>query len=399
MAAFTRANPLGWSVGNPVTSAQMHALDLDHVKAPNFVDGLATYNPAGLIQIGGAGMRFNAGTLFFGTSTTTFAGSSTIAMQGTMTVSTTGSIVIGSSGEISVTSGGEINLESGSGMTWADGSLIQAEDGSTFQLADGSVINFGGIVNFGATAEIFGDPRLANAATLTAQSGSAVTLASGSTLTAASGSTVTAAAGSTVSFSGSTTFANSTNPQLSPARTWTRRSLRICKVGYDTDDGTTAPEGPHAWVSSWEEGADAQTSSVAPHIRTSFVQTSGHWHWIELTDLPVGGTITEVTVTSYGVVRNSTTNTNGSYKVVRWNTSGTVQDMSASTPDVHDISSNPTWEAVEETDITITAHSTISPSYRYAVIVTHPFAGGMPGASIAIMDVKSTGTLDTIPIG
>jgi hypothetical protein len=191
MAAFTRANPIGWSVGSPVTSAQMNALDLDHVKTINVVDGLATYNPAGVIQIGGAGFRWNAGTLFSATSTTTWAGSSTIAMEGTMTVSATGSIVIGSSGELTVQSGGEINLEDGSAMTWADGSLIQAEDGSTFQLADGSVINFGGIVNFGATSEIFGAPRLASAATFTAQSGSTIAAASGSTVTLGGTTTVT----------------------------------------------------------------------------------------------------------------------------------------------------------------------------------------------------------------
>lgn len=169
----------------------MNALDLDHVKTINIVDGLATYNPVGLIQIGGAGFRWNGPSLFHSTSTTTFSGSSTVSMQGTMTVSSTGSVVIGSSGEISVTSGGEVTLATGSGMTWEDGSLIQADDGCTFQLADGSVINFGGIVNFGVTSEIFGAPRLASSATLTAQSGAAVTMASGSTLTAASGSTVT----------------------------------------------------------------------------------------------------------------------------------------------------------------------------------------------------------------
>lgn len=351
MSAFTRANPLGWSVGSPVTSAQMNALDLDHVKTINIVDGLATYNPVGLIQIGGAGFRWNGPSLFHSTSTTTFSGSSTIAMQGVMTVSSTGKIVVTgtgditvqSSGEVAVESGGEINLNSGSAMTWADGSLIQAEDGSTFQLADGSVANFGGIVNFGVTSEIFGAPRLASSATFTAQSGS----------------TVTAAAGSTVTLNGTTTFANSTNPQLSPARTWTRHSLREGGSNHVRDATTGVITDSNSWIAF---PGSAKGSALYTRSR------EGARTLIELDDLPHGQTITQVVLRTNFELDPNGIETEATYKVIRWNDEDDFEDMSASVTDSH---TDVNWASVLAQTITINAHSTIDRAYRYAVEIQH----------------------------
>lgn len=372
MAAFTRANPLGWSVGSPVTSAQMNALDLDHVKSPNFVDGLATYNPAGLIQIGGAGFQWNAASAFASTSSTTWAGSSTVSMLGTFTVSATGSIVIGSSGEISVTSGGEITLATGSAMTWEDGSLVQVDDGATVQFADGSVLNLGGILNFGATSEIFGDPRLASGATLTAQSGSDVVMGSGSTLTAASGSTVTLV--------GPTTFASATWPLLSPARTWTRR--KFCMAG--TEEPTKVLE--------------MCGLPMLGTTNTTFIRLSGtgprYLTLLEIDGLPNGQTIASVVVRSVGYVGSPTITDEATYRVVRWTDETTIEAMSASVDDPH---VQADWSTdVLETTLTITAHATIDLSYRYGVEVLSQNTSG--GIELQIISVVATGTASSLRV-
>lgn len=372
MSAFTRANPIGWSAGNPVTAAQMNALDLDHVKTINIVDGGATYNPTTLIQIGGAGFQWNGPSAFASTSTTTFSSGATIAMQGALNVTSPGAIyllsngriIVQNTGEIAVQTGGDLVVESGGTMHWESGSLIQAEDGSTFQLADGSVFNSAGIVNFGATSEIFGAPRLASAATLTAQSGS----------------TIAAASGSTVTFSGTTTFANSTWPALSPARTWSRRNLRM----LGTADPTEAEE-----LFTLTGGG----GNPIPTVRIGST-AAAFYTLLEIDDLPDGQTISSVVVRSLGNVGAPIINRAATYRVVRWTDETTLEAMSAATNDAHN-SAN--WSTTTlDTTITITAHSTIDRSYRYGVEIMSQLNASDDWMNI--FSVLATGTAASIRV-
>ena len=353
MSAFTRANPLGWSTGNPVTAAQMNALDLDHVKTINAVDGAATYNPAGLIQIGGAGFQWNATSAFASTSETSFVSGATIDMQGALNVTSPGAIyllsngriIVQNTGEIAVQTGGELVIESGGEMTFEGGSLTNVEDGATVQWNDGSVSNFGGIVNFGVTSEIFGAPRLASSATFTAQSGS----------------TIAAASGSTVTLSGTTTFANSTNPQLSPARTWTRHSTMRIAAGVhtmDLDTGVvTAYTAYNAFPANDKGAALYVRNDGDPDART----------WIELDDLPHGQTISQVVLRTNYSGDPGTIERDASYKIVRWNDEDDYEDMSASVDDSH---TEANWGTVVAQTITINAHATIDRAYRYALHIS-----------------------------
>jgi hypothetical protein len=369
----------------------MNTLDQDHVKAPNFVDGLATYNPAGLIQIGGAGFRWNGPTLFASTSSTDVEGPFDIQ-------SATGRLYVKTSGQIVVQSSGEIVIETGGAMTWEDGALITAEDGSTFNLEDGSVLNLAGIMNFGATSEIHGDPRLMSGAELTVASGADVTVASGGDVTVASGGTVTAASGSIVNLAGTTTLTSGTNLNLSPARSWVRHSLRISNVAYVDPVGSPAPnyDGPEnvtAWVSNERGAADAFASMFIRTLRTNTdTHTHRHYHWIALDDLPNGGTFSEVVVLAGGV--GATPTTTAQFRIIRISSIGTVETMSALTD------KNGSWGIETQTTVAVTSNSTISSDYTYALVVLHPvLTGSGTGPYLEIADAEASGTMSSVPIG
>jgi hypothetical protein len=403
MAAFTRANTIGWAPGDPVTAAQMNALDADHVKAPNFVDGLATYAPAGLIQIGGAGFQWNGPSVFASTATTTLASGSSTTLNGSFYVDgpgavylrTNGRIVVQSTGEIAVATGGDLVIEAGGAMNWESGALITAEDGSTFQLADGSVLNLAGIMNFGATSEIHGDPTL--------MSGAELTFASGSDVTASSGSTTTFNFGSSLELGGTSTISNNQTLALSPARSWARHSLRICNVAYVS---TTTPSPnvtgtsdlyPIAAATAWPSN---HTGSVDP-LAAMFVRvldsnhtlyTELHYHWIALDNLPIGGTISQVAVRAQG--QATTPTTSPSFQVVRWTAGDAPETMSALS------NMGGTWGDEVVTTLAITSNSTISNGYMYAVVITHPrLTGSGPVTGLWILDVVASGTISSMVIG
>jgi hypothetical protein len=376
-------NPLGYAVGDPVTSAQMNLFNTQIVKAPNFVDGLATYNPVGLIQVGGAGFRWNGPTLFAGTSATTWASGSTSVWDNGSSASWSGTATFTSAAVVSFTGTCEIDF----------GIDTETEMNGAFVVSSTGVIDVdsGGNLHFDSGSTITGTGTVANGATLA--------LASGGTLSAASGSTVTAASGSTVNLGGATTLTNSTNLNLSPARNWERHSLRIAMVSYIDGSGSPAnnyegPERPAAWISNHTGGG--MTGFESPFIRTELTRTAvyaeQHYHWVGLDDLPNGATFTQVVVTSTGV--NNTPTTTAKYRIIRIASDGTVENMSNLTDRTG------TWTNSVETTVTVNAHATISSAYRYALVVVHPLdTGGAPGTGLRIFDVESSGTMSSVPTG
>lgn len=402
MAAFTPPNPLGYAPGDPVTSAQMNAINIAIPKCPNFVDGGATYNPADVINIGGDGFNFTATTAFASTSTTSFASGASVTNDGSWAVrntgrlylQTNGMIVVQSTGEISVQTGGRLDIETGGAMNWRDGSLSTAEDGSTVQFADGSVLSIAGTLNFTGSSEIYGSPDL--------QSGATLTIGTGAAIAASTGSTSIFATGSSVIFNGTTTLASGTNLQLSPARNWERHSLRLMLTSYVANYWTSGdpvvnspgPSYPTAFVSNWDDNEDVATSSPAIKTisRTDLKYEEPHYHWIALDDLPVGGTISQVIVTATGF--GTTPTTAAQFRVVRVDSSGTVENMSVAT------NRTGTFTSTIQTTVTVNANATISGAYKYALVVSHPSAAsGEPGSSLWIRDVGAFGTMSSLPIG
>lgn len=386
MAAFEIPEPLGYAYKSPIRHQAMQLINTQLPKAPNFVDGGATYTPADPIVVGGAGFELDGPTVFTANAETTFESISetTIASGATFTnngafyvdgpgiiyVRTNGLIIVQSTGEISVQTGGRLDVETGGAMNWRDGSIITAADGSTFQLADGSVLNTAGIVNFGSTNSITGSPKLVSGTTLTANSGS------------------------TVNLGGTTTLTGGTNLMLSPARSWTRHSLRICNVSYTSGSTSEAPEDPDAWIVNMTTPTGTAVETAAPFIMSRELQNDvGTFHWIELCDLPDGSTIDQVVIKSRGASGAGIV-TVPQYLVVRWQPGGTVETMSASTPDVH---TSINWSNTTlDTAITITDHATIDRSFTYAVIVRHASATGTPGARTMILGASASGTATSI---
>lgn len=351
MAAFTRANTIGWAPGDPVTSAQMNTLDADHVKTMNVVDGDAEYNPAAVIQIGGAGFQWNGPTAFASTSVTTWEDGSACVWE----------------------DGSTCTWENGSLVTFGDGCLVTVELDCTIELFGGiSVRSGGGTISF------------ASGGVLNFQAGSTITgsasVASGATVTVASGGTLAAASGSTVNLAGTTTFTSSTNPQLSPARTWTRRCMRICNI-----DNTGMPSSPCAWV-------EGNAVSSPPFIRMKEL-TAGEFHWIELEDLPHAGTISQVQLKTQGAFTTATL-TPATYRIIRWQGSAPIELMSDLVPDPHTTSN---WSDALTFTLTVNAHSQIDRSYRYAVTAFH-HQNVDDFADLFILDVVATGTVSSIQV-
>lgn len=182
---------------------------------------------------------------------------------------------------------------------------------------------------------------------------------------------------------------------LTPARSWTRHSLRICNVSYvGTGGPPTAnyegPERPTAWVTN-----GGSTDPLDPlYIRTLPTNTdthSGqHYHWIALDGLPDGGTFTQVVVLCDG---HNTPTTTARFQIVRMSQSGTVETMSSLTD------KSGSFGVQTQTTVTVTSNGTISSDYHYALVVTHPLlTGSGSGSWIEIGDVEASGTVSAVPI-
>lgn len=163
MAAFSKANSAGWAVNERLTSVQMNALDGDHVKAPNLVDGGATYSPTDPVIVAGAGIHvsgtgwrvLSAANLIVNTG-----GFITIGSGGTATlrvlsgalaqIQAGGALDVAGSLTLKTTGAGSFTAETGTTATWNSGSTATFATGSTVNLS--GTTNVRGAVTFKSTA-------------------------------------------------------------------------------------------------------------------------------------------------------------------------------------------------------------------------------------------------------
>lgn len=329
-----------WIPGSVVLPEELEQLD-DHQS--NAINGTAgsTHAPSGQqIVIGGLGL--------YVTGEASFDSIASAALTPT-------------TGRFRVTSGSMLWVESGGVAQLLLGSRLDVLTGAELRVTDGSFIN----VQAGGSVDVHGAVTLFTGAGIVAQSGSLSVLEPGSTFTS----------------QGAFYFANGTWPKLSPDRTWERHSLRICNLTYDTSS-EPEPAKPDVWIRQSDQAGGAEC------IQTRAAASSGRYHWIELVNLPDGGTITTVSVTSQGTLGTGVV-TLPTYQVVRWQGSGAKQSMSSVVTDAH---SGANWTtATLTTSLSIIANNIIDKSYRYALIVFHPFESGFNGA-MRVYDVKATGT-------
>lgn len=191
--------------------------------------------------------------------------------------------------------------------------------------------------------------------------------------------TVTTAA----TVNGDITAGDSGNVVLSPARSWTRRNLRVC--------GTTSVGGTPLGGTHDSETLLAATYSGVYRPSVVLAEGSGGETWLELDDLPDGATISQVVVRTYGDGAPSTLTQAATYRVVRWTDETTIDNMSTTVNDGH---TTGTWTNKANQTITINANSTIDRAYRYAVIVTHHDTDTT--GAMHILAVVATGTGTTL---
>lgn len=383
---YPSGTPVGMvPFGYVIPSSEWELVIQQLFKAANFDDG-GTWAPGSFVTVGGAGFQLT------GTGHT-----------------------VAASARLNIAAGGEIRLtDTASGITvpmirvngsggdiwiWVNShvSTIEFRSGSLLKLNAGAAFDAYGAVTFKATGSGF-----------TVETGLTATWSSGSTLLIASGATMNVSGdlavknGGTLTcenlsnFTGSSTafaqwagewwfaglakFVASTWPKLDPARSWRRFATSIAMVSYNNHAGT-GPDNPDAWFA-------LSNLSTAPCLRTASAAASGDFTLLEFTDLPDGGTLTSVEVDSRG--GNSTLPTYPKYRIVRWKTGQSgLTDLSAVTDDTHSNDSN--WDsAVETTTITPLVSHTIDKTYRYGLLINHPYA--VLGSYMRVFRVEMIGT-------
>lgn len=191
--------------------------------------------------------------------------------------------------------------------------------------------------------------------------------------------TLTVSTSATVN--GTITAGSSGNFVLSPARSWTRRCMRICSV-----DSAGMPGSPVAWV----EGL-----SVNSPPRVRFLEgVAGSFHFLELEDLPHGGTMTQVEIVTAGLFSTAAIGAAAQYQIIRWQGSGALQTMSTNDSDTH---TSGTWNDDITHTITVTSNSQIDRAYRYALKVFHHQTVDA-GADMVIKDLVITGTVSSLQV-
>ena len=385
------AYPAGWV--SPVPAGHVpglveYELLWDQLYAAINGDAGGTWAPSAFITVGGSGFEF------------TGTGHS-IAASARVSVASTGEIRVLSGGFLSVRSGGAFDLY-GAGSIKSAGNL-NAESGSTLTLASGaamtaasgSTVNLSGVtaVRGAMTIKASGGPGTLNVETgcaVTAEAGSLFNVytnlakvQSGGQVSFLDGSTFVSEDGATAIWLGSWTFGNDEWPQLSPARTWTRASFDIISM-Y----GEGTPE------MYW--GLSPATNG--PCVATSLATVTGKKSILRLLDLPVGGTLTSVVVTSQGFQGASTPTQVPTYRLVSWGDTSAagLTNLSSVVTDAH---TGGNWLSTA-LDNTITASGSgfvIDPALNYGVLVTHPYDGGF-GTQGIFYRADSTGTVSAIEL-
>ncbi len=293
----------------------------------------------------------------------------------TLTGTIAGDVTI--DGNLTVNSAADV----GTDLTVGDDLTVAGDSTVTGTLTVGASASVGTDLTVGDDADITGT------LTVGASAGVGTDLTVGDDLTVAGDATVTG------------TLTAGGDIVLSPARAWTRHSLRICNVSYVDDDvadpaptgNYEGPERPTAWVTNGGSANPLDPFYIRTLPTNTDTHDEQHYHWIALDGLPHGGTFIQVVVLCDG---HNTPTTTAKFQIVRMSQIGTVDTMSSLTD------KSGSWGVQTQTTVTVTSNSTISSDYTYAVVVYHPIlTGSGSGSWIEIGDVEASGTVSAVPIG
>lgn len=329
-----------WAGNSPLLSTEMAEIDSRWPKLINAADGSA-HAPTTPIILGGQGLRMTGPTDIDG-DVDQDAGS-TWSMNG----------------ETRFLDNALLDMRVDSTQVFRLGSLLQINEGAEVQVA--------GDLAFGSTGTISGTAKVAPGASLSVDNTASLQMLGGSSFVMALGSTGT--------INGNVTWGNGLYPRVT-SRAVSRCEWRIAAVTYSG----TAPDSPRAWL---------ETTLDGPAIKTDDA-TSAHYFFVELLDLPDGGTLDSVTIRTLGVAGNSSL-TLPEYTLYRWG-AGTTP---AALGDVEDAHNPALWTSAVNTTLTPDSTVTIDRQYHYGVQVRAPYHASV-AASMYILDFKSSSTIQDI---
>jgi hypothetical protein len=187
--------------------------------------------------------------------------------------------------------------------------------------------------------------------------------------------TVTTAA----NINGPLTLGSGNNVVLSPARSWSRRNLRMCSTMQPADIDHI-------------NGSSTLVSGIFIHTILMNSTALSFTSLLEIDDLPDGQTITTVTVRTQGDGPAPATIARAAgYQVVRWTDETTLETMSSFVSDSHTTGD---WTTAANQTLTITSHSTIDRSYRYGVyVVNHDVDNN---DELGLLSVLASGTATSL---
>jgi hypothetical protein len=258
--------------------------------------------------------------------------------------------------------------------------LINATDGSTHAPANPIIIGGAG-VNVTGPLDVDGDldqdagSEWSMNGAVEFEDGSTLSMEVNSTQVFETGSLLQINPSADVNIFGNATWQDNRWP-LVTSRTVKRCTWRLASVTYDG----TAPASPRAWL---------ETTLDGPAIKTS-AETTANYFFVELLDLPDGGTLDSVTIRTQGVDGNSSL-TLPEYTLFRWGMGATPVDL-GSANDAH----NPlSWTAEANTTLTPDAPVTIDTQYHYGIQVRAPYHASV-AASMYAMDFQSSITIEQL---
>ncbi len=189
------------------------------------------------------------------------------------------------------------------------------------------------------------------------------------------GSLLQILSGADAEIDGNMTWGNSNWP-LVTSRTVKRAEWRLASVTYSG----TAPSSPRAWI---------ETTLDGPAIKTS-EETTARYFFVELLDLPDGGTLDSVTIRTSGDAGNSAL-TLPEYTLYRWGMGTTPLPLG----DVVDAHNPALWSDNVNTTLTPDSTVTIDRQYHYGVQVRAPYHASV-AASMYIYDLQSSITIEQL---
>ena len=375
-----------WIPGSVVDPLEFEYIDRDIADALDSNGG--TYALAAALVLGGAGLSLSGTT-------------HEVAAGGRLSVASTGEVRVLSGGLIRVQAGGAVdvygamNVKTSANITVESGGTVALSSGSTLTAVAGSTVSLTGstLVRGAMVVRKSGGPGTLNIeddCTLTVEAhapfdiySNLTKVQSGGQVSFLDGSFLVSEDGATATWLGTWTFANDTWPQLAPARAWTRSSFDIISV---YGEGTP--------LMYW--GLSPATNG--PCVATALATTTGKSSILRLLDLPVGGTLTSVVVTSQGFQGASTPTQVPTYRLVSWGDTSAagLTNLSSVVTDAH---AGGNWLSTA-LDNTITASGSgfvIDPALNYGVLITHPYDGS-PGTQGIFYRADSTGTVSAIEL-